>query len=69
MSNPGYFIDTPKFLAGLLTTFDIFVIWTIFLIAVGVSENSKVKKGSAFAAIFGTYFIYKLITSGIGAMF
>ncbi len=69
MSNPGYFIDTPKFLAGMLTMFDIFMIWSIYLMAIGVSENSKIKRGSAFAAIFGTYFVYKLITSGLGAAF
>ena len=69
MSNPGYFIDKPKFLAGMLSAFDVFVIWTIFLIAVGISQNSKIKRGSAFAAVFGTYFIYKLIAAGFGAAF
>jgi hypothetical protein len=69
MSNPGYFIDHPKFVSGMLTMFDIFMIWTIYLMAVGVSENSKVKKGSAFIAICVTYFVYKLITSGLGAAF
>jgi hypothetical protein len=69
MSNPGYFISTPKFLSGMLTMFDIFMIWTIFLMAIGISENSKIKRNNAFIAICATYFVYKLITSGIGAAF
>jgi hypothetical protein len=69
MSNPGYFIDHPKFLSGMLTMFDIFMIWTIYLMAIGVSENSKIKKGNAFIAICVTYFVYKLIASGLGAAF
>ena len=68
MSNPGYFFDSPKFLSGLMTAFDVFMIWTIFLIAIGISENSKIKRGSAFAAVFGTYFVYKLITAALGAV-
>lgn len=69
MSNPGYFIDTPKFLAGLLTAFDVFMVWSIFLMAIGVAENSKIKRNTAFIAIFGTYFVFKLITAGFGAVF
>jgi hypothetical protein len=69
MSNPGYFIDTPKFLAGMLTTLDVFMIWSIFLMAIGVAENSKIKRNTAFIAIFGTYVVYKLVTSGFGAAF
>ena len=69
MSNPGYFFDSPKFLSGVLSAFDVFMIWSIFLMAIGISENSKIKRGSAFAAVFGTYFIYKLIAAGFGAAF
>jgi hypothetical protein len=69
MSNPGYFIDNPKFVAGMLTMFDIFMIWTIYLMAVGVAENSKIKKGNAFVAICVAYFVYKLVTSGLAAAF
>jgi hypothetical protein len=45
------------------------MIWTIFLMAIGVSENSKIKRNNAFIAIFATYFVYKLITSGLAAAF
>jgi hypothetical protein len=69
MSNPGYFIETPKFLAGMLTTLDVFMIWTIFLMAIGVAQNSKIKTKTAFIGIFGTYVVYKLITSAAGAAF
>jgi len=69
MSNPGYFIENPKFLAGMLTMFDIFMIWTIYLMSIGVSENSKIKKGNAFIVICVTYFVYKLVTSGLAAAF
>jgi hypothetical protein len=71
-TNPAYFMDpfsSSKFLYGIASAFDIFVIWVIALIAIGVSRNTKIKTGSAFAAIFAVYFIFKLIGAGLATIF
>lgn len=48
-TNPGYFVDpaTNPVLSGLLTSFDVFTIWTLVLTAIGITCISKVKSGTA----------------------
>jgi hypothetical protein len=53
--NPGYFIGpggSPA-LRALLTPLDIITIWTLVLTAIGITCISKVKRGPAFAVVFG----------------
>lgn len=70
-TNPAYFMNPAgnKFLYGIASIFDVIVIWMIFVMAVGFSENSKVKKGTAFAVIFVWYAIIKLGGAAFGAAF
>ncbi len=58
-------------LATFLSTFDIFILWYIALMAIGFSTVSekKIKTSSAFMGIFGTYFIWKLLATGMAAIF
>ncbi len=70
-TNPGYFMnpaDSP-FLYGILTAIDIFMIWTLVLTALGFTYVSKVKRGTAFAIVFGWWLVFTLALSGLGAMF
>lgn len=68
-SGVGYFVPaTMPFLKSLLGIFDVFTLWQIFLLAVGISQLSKVKKGAAFATIFGLLFLVKLASAGFAAM-
>jgi len=70
-TNPGYFMnpaDSP-FLYGILTALDIFMIWTLVLTALGFTYVSKVKRGTAFAIVFGWWLVFTLALSGLGAMF
>lgn len=65
-TNLGYFIPpSSPFLKILLEVFDVFALWQVFLLAIGVSQLSKVKKSTAFAAIFSAYFIFYLILAGV----
>src|SRR6266850_244570 len=50
-TNPGYFVDpaTYPILYSLLTSFDIFTIWTLVLTAFGLTCIAKIKSGSAYA--------------------
>ncbi len=70
-SNLAYFLDPAgnKFLYGIATGIDIFVIWMLILMATGFSSVTKVKKGTSYGIVIGIYVVYKLIASGLGAAF
>lgn len=70
-TNPGYFLDpsTNPVLYSLLTSFDVFVIWTLVLGAIGLTCITKVKSGAAFAIVFGWYAVLVLIGVGAAAAF
>jgi hypothetical protein len=70
-TNPGYFIDRAAHpvLGSLLTSFDIFTIWTLALTAIGITCISKVKRGTAFAVVFGWFGVVVLIGVGLAAAF
>ena len=55
-----------RFLYSLLSVFDLFTLWMVLLIAIGISVNTQVKRGTAFATIFGGFFVLKLISAGLG---
>lgn len=70
-TNPAYFMDptASKFIYGMASALDVFVIWTIVLTGIGFACNSKVKRSTAIAVVAGCYLVYKLAGSGLGAMF
>ncbi len=70
-TNPAYFMDPTKhkFLYGVVSSFDVITLWVIFLMAVGISSNSKVKKGAAFLAIFAWFLLFKIGGAALGAAF
>jgi hypothetical protein len=75
-SNVGVWVDTVvngfsanhRFLFGVLTVFDVFTLWSIFLIAIGFEQCTKVKRGKGFVTILLVYLAFKVITSGLGAI-
>jgi hypothetical protein len=70
-TNPGYFIERAAHpvLGSLLSSFDIFTIWTLALTAIGITCISKVKRGTAFAVVFGWFGVVVLIGIAIAAVF
>ena len=70
-TNPGYFVDptTSPVLNRFLTSFDVFTFWVLALAAIGITCITKVKKGTAFAVVFGWYFVLILIGVGFAAAF
>lgn len=70
-TNPGYFIERAAHpvLGSLLTSVDIFTIWILALAAIGITCISKVKRGTAFAVVFGWYGVVVLIGVGLAAAF
>jgi hypothetical protein len=47
-------------LRALLSPFDVFTIWTLILTAIGITCISKVKRGTAFAIVFGWFAVVVL---------
>jgi hypothetical protein len=68
-TNPGYFMNPADgiFAYGLATALDVFMIWTLVLTAIGFTCVSKVKKGTAFAIVFGWWAILTLGTTALSA--
>jgi hypothetical protein len=56
-TNLGYFIgpDGSPVLRALLTPLDALAIWSLILTAIGISCISKVKRGTAYAVVFGWF--------------
>lgn len=70
-TNPAHFMDPAgnKFLYGMASALDVFIIWSIVLMGIGFACNSKVKRSTAIAIVAGLYLFYKLVSSGFGAAF
>ena len=70
-TNPGYFLDptASPVLRSLLTSFDVFTIWTLVLGAIGLTCIARLKRGTAFAIVFGWFFVLVLIGVGFAAAF
>jgi len=70
-TNPGYFIDPSgsAVLRALLTPLDVFTIWTLVLTAIGITCISKVKRGTAFAVVFGWFAAVVLARVALAAAF
>jgi hypothetical protein len=68
-TNPAYFMDRAgnKFLYGMASALDVLVIWSIVLMGIGFSCNSKVKRSTAIAIIAGWYLFWKLGVSALAA--
>ena len=69
-TNPAYFMDPTKnrFLYGMVSGLDVFVIWMIILLGIGYASVSKVKKGTAISAVAGVYIVYRLGASILGSL-
>jgi Yip1 domain len=68
-TNPAYFMDPMqhKILYGAVSAFDIISLWVIFLMALGVSANSKIKRSTAFLTIFVWFLLFKVGGAAFGA--
>ncbi|HET7205459.1 MAG TPA: YIP1 family protein [Terriglobales bacterium] len=70
-TNPAYFMDPTgnKFLYGMTSALDIFVIWSIILMGIGFSSNSKLKRGTAIGIVVAWYLVYKLAGATLASIF
>jgi hypothetical protein len=56
-------------LYNLASALDIFMIWTLVLTAIGFTCVSKVKRGTAYAVVFGWWAFFTLAGAAAGAAF
>lgn len=70
-TNPGYFIDptTNPVLYAFLSSFDIFSLWTMVLVSIGITCVAKVKSSTAYAVAFGWFAVAILFGTGLAALF
>jgi hypothetical protein len=72
-TNLGFFLsptDTPRPLLSLASSFDIFTLWTIILLGIGLSEATarKVKTASVTLTLFGIWLLWVLIKVGLSTL-
>jgi len=70
-TNLAYYLDpetTGKFVRGMASSLDVFVIWTIALIGIGYASTSKVKRSTAIAIVAAWYLVFKLASSALSAL-
>jgi Yip1 domain len=70
-TNPAYFMDPAgnKFVLGMASALDVFAIWSIALIGIGFACNSRVKRSTAIGLVAGLFLFWKLLGSGLAALF
>ena len=70
-SNLGGLVDpsSSHFLYSVLSSIDIFNIWTLILTGIGYSCITKVKRGTCMGVVFGWWAAVTLVGAGIGALF
>ena len=70
-TNIAYFLDPTgsPVARALLSSLDIITFWTLTLTAIGVACVSQIKRGTAFAIVFGWFAIVVLLQVGIAAAF
>lgn len=67
-SNPGYYIDTPGALKTVLTSLDVFTLWTCVLLSIGLSIVARTKRSAGYMAVFGWFIIILLFRGAVAAI-
>ena len=72
-ANAGAFLseDSPKWLETLLSSFDLFIFWTMILMGIGFSATNpkKISFGKGLGTVVGVWLIYLLVKVGFAAAF
>ena len=70
-SNLGALVDpsSSAFLHSILTSIDIFTIWTLILTGIGYSCITRVKRGTCMGVVFGWWVVVVLVGAGSAALF
>ncbi len=68
-TNPGFYLgtDASAWLKSFLTSFDVFTLWTLFLLGLGGAIVAGVKPAKGYALVFGAFLVFILIKTGFAA--
>jgi len=66
-TNPGYYIESAGTLKTLLTSFDVFTLWTLVLLSIGLAIVAKTKRSTGFIVVFGWWLLMLVVTTTIAA--
>ena len=67
-SNPGYYIDTPGPLKTFLTSFDLFTLWNLVLLSLGLAIVARTKRSAGYLAVFGWFAVIVLFRTAMAAV-
>lgn len=70
-TNVGYFLQgggSPQWLVTLLSSVDVFAIWSAILLTIGISIVAGIKRSSAAIVVFGWWALYVLGQTAIAAI-
>ena len=69
-SNPAFLVDMKEqpILFSLLSNFDVFTIWTIFLLIVGFSTLSKTSRAKAATIVLSLWGVFIVVKLGFAAL-
>lgn len=67
-SNPGYYIDAPGALKTFLTSLDIFTLWSLVLLSIGISIVARTKRSAGYIAVFGWFLLIVIFRTAMAAV-
>jgi hypothetical protein len=70
-TNIGFYLQdgsTPKWLVTLLSSVDVFSIWTAVVLSIGVSTVAGIRRSAGAIVVFGWWALYVLMQTGIAAV-
>ena len=69
-SNPAFLVDleAQPVLFGLLSSLDVFVIWTLALMSIGYAHMSRFSKAKSATIVFGLWLSWILVKTGGSAL-
>lgn len=68
-TSPGYYISTPGVMKTFLTQCDIFSLWVLVLMSIGLAIIAKTKRSAAVITVVGWWLVVVLLTTASKAVF
>ncbi len=67
-SNPGYYMDTPGVLKTVLSSLDVFTIWTAVLMSLGLAIVARTKASAGYITVFGWWILVILVKTAVASI-
>lgn len=69
-TNIGFYLpaESPQWMVKLATSIDVFGLWSVFLVGIGLAIVAKVKRSAGLAAVFGWWLLILICKVGYAAI-